>query len=137
MRISDWSSDVCSSDLRRAEAVFAHRADAVGQQYPPFVAFDRAAAIAHLNEFPREGRAEQRLSFVVPVGQAVGGEEGDILAILSPDRQIAAADFPRKQRHSLFARGADRKRFEADDREIFLPEQIGRASSREHMWHYG
>src|SRR3546814_18711941 len=24
MRISDWSSDVCSSDLRRADAVFRH-----------------------------------------------------------------------------------------------------------------
>src|SRR3546814_9251422 len=75
MRISDWSSDVCSSDLRgldgryarapehargivlveqnRADRIMAYGADAMGEEQPAFVEFDGRAAIADLDELPR------------------------------------------------------------------------------------
>src|SRR3546814_10019813 len=57
MRISDWSSDVCSSDLRESEPV----GDAAGERLPAF-GTDRATAVgvgcAHV--IPPEAKRRSR-----------------------------------------------------------------------------
>src|SRR3546814_16645262 len=69
LRISDWSSDVCSSDLRAAEAVpfraFRHRGAAAGarrRDRARLLHQDRLEADPHLYRPPRiEGaRSEER-----------------------------------------------------------------------------
>src|SRR3546814_21084049 len=97
MRISDWSSDVCSSDLRvrrspehlgrvvpieehRADRIFAHRSDAVRQYKPAFVQFDRRAAIADLDELPREAGFQQQLA-AFPAIDRIRSQEVEILEI--------------------------------------------------------
>src|SRR3546814_5179766 len=59
MRISDWSSDVCSSDLLRRELRVrnAPAAMPVGGEAPEAViAFERIAAVAHETEQAAEDR---------------------------------------------------------------------------------
>src|SRR3546814_9836694 len=46
MRISDWSSDVCSSDLRTAEAVFAEKGRRVDYLVGTMIELPRAALMA-------------------------------------------------------------------------------------------
>src|SRR3546814_12373335 len=61
MRISDWSSDVCSSDLRgrpaaRPPAVHPSRADAPDSPAHPGVHGQGPAPVAHLPANPQEER---------------------------------------------------------------------------------
>ena len=51
-------------EQHRADRIFAHRADAVRQQQPAFIEFDRRSAIADLNELPGKFRPENRLTVV-------------------------------------------------------------------------
>src|SRR3546814_9243681 len=62
MRISDWSSDVCSSDLRREGSARAHGAEAVAHQRPGGDAFGDLAV-------DQEGR---RALDVVLLGRGAG-----------------------------------------------------------------
>src|SRR3546814_8638786 len=68
MRISDWSSDVCSSDLAHVDRMAAHRAGIPGLQYRIDMGvgpFDAVRAPAHQHEDDRLAGllkfAEQRL----------------------------------------------------------------------------
>src|SRR3546814_19205656 len=70
MRISDWSSDVCSSDLLRVEraaqllAMLAVGADAIGVEGPALADLPenlaRAADFAAVGIFEHEQRSEER-----------------------------------------------------------------------------
>src|SRR3546814_2444954 len=90
MRISDWSSDVCSSDLDagrgmkhgfpvqrgRIHRVLAFRADMAGQievdaGAPAGFGFDADFALALMHEAENLAEAEAR-----PLAHRVGGEEG-------------------------------------------------------------
>src|SRR3546814_2613772 len=95
MRISDWSSDVCSSDLLRAE-----RARGV-TVYPPgaqlFAALDATAfdavQVVILGQDPYHGPGQAHgLSFSVPPGVPVPPSLRNIFAEIQRDLGIAPPD---------------------------------------------
>src|SRR3546814_5949168 len=124
MRISDWSSDVCSSDLR-SQAVFAHRADTMGEEKPARIALDRASAIAHLDKLPGKFGAHKDRPFLVPAHQRVGSEQGDILAVLPPDHHISSIYLAREQSHALVPRGVSGKRRQTYACDVASTEPLG------------
>src|SRR3546814_10411896 len=82
MRISDWSSDVCSSDLRAGHEVALGHADAV-------LARQRAAERERQCEQPRQrGLRAHGLRGVVRVEQAVGVQVAVAGVAEGDDRQV-------------------------------------------------
>src|SRR3546814_8849349 len=60
MRISDWSSDVCSSDLRNLVVVDTHRAKRALAEIEDFVAIRRPLARDHVHLVVAVERSEER-----------------------------------------------------------------------------
>src|SRR3546814_17216755 len=87
MRISDWSSDVCSSDLALADYLRRERIDLLVDATHPFAAriTDNAEAACRLSGTPR-------LLVERPPWQAVAGDDW----ILVPDAEAAAGALDRK-----------------------------------------
>ena len=87
-----------------ADRIFPDRTDAVGEQQPAFVQFDRRAAIADLHEFPGKLRLQNRLA-AVPGVQVVGIDEVEVLVVLPADHGVSAVDLAGEQGHALVSRG--------------------------------
>src|SRR3546814_15857668 len=60
MRISDWSSDVCSSDLNRDLAMFVHRHSDGKEQYDRAISAVRSSP--DLITLGKDGRGEERFT---------------------------------------------------------------------------
>src|SRR3546814_14916322 len=88
MRISDWSSDVCSSDLPRLRAgrhfpehlleIVGREGEAVAHGFQRAVLALRLAVTGH----PQEDAGDQRLGFLVPMRLA-----GFAGSVIDQDRQ--------------------------------------------------
>src|SRR3546814_16279349 len=79
MRISDWSSDVCSSDLRRGPAVGSRRLrwnghDALQGRLPPGPYWTVRRGWLFLVLLPTEGKAFRPQNGRAPGANALGGE---------------------------------------------------------------
>src|SRR3546814_16891942 len=132
MRISDWSSDVCSSDLRRVDAAFS--------VHPPV-----RPSVAHepLQIFIVRRQDDRRLplvavaqeSLAIALHGAIEIIEIGVLAIAGGiDARRLAVGVAADDLRFLVALGADRRR-------LLLPRgalavEIGRASCRERVWQY-
>src|SRR3546814_14199889 len=78
MRISDWSSDVCSSDLARRRRQADLDAVEMVERAPPF-AVDAAVTFVDHDEIEIAGRV-----LFVFVHQRLQGDDGDALFVLEP-----------------------------------------------------
>src|SRR3546814_6964775 len=67
-------------EQHRADRIFAHRADAVGEQQPALVKLDWRPAIADLDEFPRIFGLEQQRAFI-PMRQLIRSELQSLMRI--------------------------------------------------------
>src|SRR3546814_11482028 len=113
MRISDWSSDVCSSDLR------ARRRDKVADDPG-----ERGGAIAVAREADRDADREQDAE-ILKDRRARRRDEGDVEPVgLSDAQQQAGARPPRERQHQRAA--ARLERFE----------ESRRASCTAQWWQY-
>src|SRR3546814_16829706 len=63
MRISDWSSDVCSSDLELRTIAASTSADGLAPEFPPLLA--RLGQIPNVAEYAVRGSVD----YVAPVGE--------------------------------------------------------------------
>jgi hypothetical protein len=111
-------------EQRRADRIFAHRADAMGQHQPALVELDRRAAIAHLDELPRILRLDQQLA-AFPMGDVVRRMEEDVLAVLPAEHHVLTVDLAREQRHALVARRAAAHRHQIDRAPVAGAHQLG------------
>src|SRR3546814_11258858 len=144
MRISDWSSDVCSSDLLLISRARARRAGSssgvrlmrysigLRRGAPLFEAFDLFEV-----EFDRGGAAEDRhrhldarLFEIELLDQPVEAGEGTVEHLDLIADFIIDADFGLRTRRGLFLAVEDARGFGFADR------QIGRASCRVRVWQY-
>src|SRR3546814_4239176 len=126
MRISDWSSDVCSSDLSAASAqsvrILAADADSVGGKAPPHVAaysFGQVEYDAFVGEIDLDA-VEQRQAVHAeqqrrPFDEAqraerlaVGKADGQVVDVHAVDHD--AADRGAHRRHRLAGHRAQRRR---------------------------
>ena len=87
-----------------AEAVFSHRADAVRDDEPARVGFDRGAAVAELHEFPRVLGPDQDLG-LMPKVQVVREHKVNVFAILSAEHGVLAVDFSGEKSEAFVADG--------------------------------
>src|SRR3546814_4516356 len=103
MRISDWSSDVCSSDLRR----LAHDEVAVGRIGDRSVdELTHAHGAHHRRHLPRVAR--QRLKAVEVLRQELAGElagnaavaEGNRVVLVAADDEAPASILLRSEEHT-------------------------------------
>ena len=108
----------------RADRIFAHRPDAVGEKQPALVRLDGRAAIADLHQLPWENRGQDLLA-LVPMRQRVGLEQEQVLAVLPPDHHILPADLAGEERHALVARRRSGHRHQVERAEIAGPHQFG------------
>src|SRR3546814_16144978 len=116
MRISDWSSDVCSSDLRREIVRDARVELAIG---PPEDR-DGAGAVA-----------VDRIEIVVaPVPRRARGEA---VFLVEADDVVAPPRQPLERRLQRAAVGVERD----EARSLRIDIVIGRASCRARVWKYG
>ena len=100
-----------------ADAVAAHRADAVGDDQPAGLRLDGRAAVADLHELPRLCGPQQLLR-VFPVVHVVGKHEVEVLVVLSRDHRVAAVDAAGEERHAFVFHGAPVEREHAEVLEI-------------------
>jgi hypothetical protein len=82
-------------EQRRPDRIFSHRTDAVCQQQPAFIEFDRRSAIADLHELPGIARLQDWLA-TVPGVEIVGIDQIEIFVVLSRDHRIFAIDLLRE-----------------------------------------
>src|SRR3546814_20088189 len=117
MRISDWSSDVCSSDLALADYLRRERIDLLVDATHPFAAriTDNAEAACRLSGTPR-------LLVERPPWQAVAGDAW----ILVPDAEAAADALPGPAARVLSSVGRQ------GVAPFFAPPRL-----RVLLWHYG
>src|SRR5882762_8728305 len=99
-KAANYARGVVQVEQERAEAIFAHRADAMAQHQPAGFRFNGRTAVADLNEFPRLRRREQD-SGVVPEMNVVGEHQQDVLVILAGQHCVTPVYFARKQRHAF------------------------------------
>src|SRR3546814_8079522 len=101
MRISDWSSDVCSSDLPLIDAALSLRRETLGPDNP--ATLDTANNLAGLyRKTGRAAEAEALLYHVLEVRRRIHGELHPLT--LSALNNLGATRFARGA-----AKGADRK----------------------------
>src|SRR3546814_16650946 len=112
MRISDWSSDVCSSDLRLGDEIERARLEA----------FDRGFGIAVGGDYRHWRLWKPRLDIA---------DQFDAIAIRQAHIGDAQIEALLRQQCTSLMQGANR-----DGREIHAAEQIGRASCRERVGTY-
>src|SRR3546814_9800468 len=94
MRISDWSSDVCSSDLAEGLDVFGRRAAAVAAEHLP----RRVVAVEHVVEFAADERA-QRGRVRGGLGAAAFQRRQDAFAVV--EHQLARSEEHTSELQSL------------------------------------
>ncbi len=61
---ADDLAGIIAIQQKRANAVLAHRADAVAEHQPAGFGLNGRSAIAELDQFPRESRFNEQLAFV-------------------------------------------------------------------------
>src|SRR3546814_14121028 len=94
MRISDWSSDVCSSDLRGVTTFLVRGHGIAGEQIVALAATDRVAARGHLevteaNRPPRRGgQVVGRRGAIAAGCQGIAGDH--VLAPVPPAVHLGA-----------------------------------------------
>jgi len=93
-------------EQRRADRVFADRADAVHHEQPTFIELDRRSAVADLHELPGKLRLQDSLT-IVPSVKVVRIDQIQILVILPrPDLSRAyQSDMPLVDTVHKFWRG--------------------------------
>ena len=101
---SDNPGGIIAVEEDGADAVFAHRADAVGEDKPAGIGLDGRAAVAELGEFPGLRRADDDLRLIPEVGM-VGEHEVDVDPVLPAEHGVVAVDFPREEGEALVGDG--------------------------------
>src|SRR3546814_15129212 len=127
MRISDWSSDVCSSDLKGAVGtVDGKRIFLGGAAYLQESGIDVSPAAARANELRADG--------ATAIFAAVDGRVAGILAIADSIKATTAEALAalRKEGVSVVMLTGDNR----TTAEAVARKQIGRASGRERVWQY-
>src|SRR3546814_12433116 len=113
MRISDWSSDVCSSDLKRIFSVLPI-AGRVSESFPGFVHFQEDVDIDHRSLYYDATQSFGRFAFIVALCHFSNSLSGNLMFMLRKYRNYGPV--------SLYNLKHDLCR-----------EQIGRASVRERV----
>ena len=101
---ADDTRGVVAVEEDGTDAVFAHGADAVGQDEPTGFGFDGRTAIAHLDEFPGLRWTDDDFRFI-PEVQVVGEHEVDVLAVLPAEHGVESVDFAGEEGEALAAHG--------------------------------
>jgi len=85
------AAEGCLVEQYRSDGIFSHRPDTVGKHQPALIEFDRRAAIADLDELPREFRLQDSEA-TIPGVQVVRVDEIQVLIVLPRDHGVVAAD---------------------------------------------
>ena len=107
----------------RADRIFAHRPNPVGQHQPALIDLDRASAIADLDEFPRIFGLHQQAA-LIPRQQIVGLDQEQVLTVLAAEHMIVPANLAREQRHALVDRGTALERDQVEFAKIACPQHL-------------
>src|SRR3546814_18566573 len=137
MRISDWSSDVCSSDLVVGERLDPPAVDLVGHAHLHLVegVEDVELGDRHLREGVEAHRVAQHHG-VEPAGPALAAGVGPVLVAPLDERVADLVDQLRWE--GAGADAGDVGLGHTDDAvDVQWAEQNGRASGRERVWTYG
>src|SRR3546814_13120728 len=88
MRISDWSSDVCSSDLPRVGLGRPHAPDRPGQ-FVRAIAFERGAFAAFVDrQLVQPKRQAGKLGEMQFVNELIRGADADDIGCRSEERRV-------------------------------------------------
>ena len=99
-KTADHLAGIVAIQQKRANAVFAHRADTVAEHQPARIGFNGGSTVSKLDQFPRKRRFEKHLAFI-PEVDVVGKHEVDVLVVLAGEHGIEAVDFPGEERHAF------------------------------------
>ena len=114
---TDHFGRIIAIEQKRADAVLSQGADTVAKDQPASLGLNGGAAVAKLDQFPRECRFEEHLA-LIPAVDGIGKHKIDVLVVLPGEHRIKAIDFPGEDGHSFVFGGRTVQANESKEKKV-------------------